>query len=190
LVVLASLISWTKTNEVPLYLNLESFVVRISPAVKSVEPSSFLRFLRPAPLIFTVKAEGYAVFTGVATTPIPTGTEIQKADGTQYETQSLGTISTQTIGLFSLTRSGSTATATTSSNHNLATGLSVTIAGAGQAEYNITATITVISNTQFTYTVSGTPASPATGTITASSTNAYVAIKATEYGVAGNSIGG
>jgi uncharacterized phage protein gp47/JayE len=137
-----------------------------------------------------VKAEGYAVFTGVATTSIPTGTEIQKADGTQYETQALGTISAQTIGLFSLTRSGSTATATTLSNHNLATGLSVTIAGAGQAEYNITATITVISNTQFTYTVSGTPASPATGTITVSSTNAYVAIKATEYGVAGNSSGG
>jgi len=137
-----------------------------------------------------VKAEGYAVFTGVATTSVSTGTAIQKADGTQYETQALGTIANQTIGLSSLTRSGSTATATTASNHNLATGVSVVISGASQSEYNITATITVISNTQFTYAVSGSPATPATGTIIATSTSAYVPIKALDYGVAGNSLGG
>lgn len=137
-----------------------------------------------------VKAEGYVVFTGVATTSIPNATAIQKADGTQYETQASTTISAQTIGLSSLTRAGSIATATTSSNHNLATGVSVTIAGASQSEYNITATITVISNTEFTYTVSGSPASPATGTINASFTTAYVAIKAIEYGSNANSAGG
>lgn len=137
-----------------------------------------------------VKAEGYAVFTGTASTTIPSATAIQKADGTQYETQASATISAQTIGITTLTRSGSTATATTNSNHNLATGLSVTIAGASQTEYNITATINVISNTQFTYTISGTPASPATGTITASFTSAYIAIKAIDYGVNGNSLGG
>ena len=137
-----------------------------------------------------VKAEGYAVFTGTASTTIPNATAIQKADGTQYETQASATISTQTIGITTLTRSGSTATATTTANHNLATGVSVTIAGASQSDYNITATINVISNTQFTYTISGTPASPATGTITASFTSAFVFIKALEYGVNGNSAGG
>lgn len=137
-----------------------------------------------------VKAEGYVVFTGIATTSIPNATAIQKADGTQYETQASATISAQTIGLSSLTRSGSVATATTTSNHNLATGVSVTISGASQSEYNITATITVISNTEFTYAVSGSPASPATGTINASFTTAYVAIKAIEYGSNGNSAGG
>jgi len=104
-----------------------------------------------------VKAEGYAVFTGTASTTIPNATAIQKADGTQYETQASATISAQTIGITTLTRSGSIATATTTANHNLATGVSVTIAGASQTEYNITATINVISNTQFTYTISGTP---------------------------------
>lgn len=137
-----------------------------------------------------VKAEGYAVFTGTASTTIPSATAIQKADGTQYETQSSATISAQTIGITTLTRSGSTATATTTANHNLATGVSVTIAGASQSEYNITATINVVSNTQFTYTISGSPASPATGTITASFTSAYVFIKALDYGVNGNSAGG
>ena len=137
-----------------------------------------------------VKAEGYAVFTGTASTTIANATAIQKADGTQYETQASATISAQTIGITTLTRSGSTATATTTANHNLATGVSVAIAGASQTEYNITATINVISNTQFTYTISGTPVSPATGTITASFTSAFVAIKAVNYGVNGNSAGG
>jgi len=137
-----------------------------------------------------IKAEGYVVFTGVASTSIPALTLIQKADGTQYETQATATISSQTIGIASLTRSGSTATATTSSNHNLATGVSITVSGASQTEYNITAIITVISNTQFTYTVSGTPATPATGTIQANFTTAYVLIKASDYGVIGNSGGG
>lgn len=137
-----------------------------------------------------VQAEGYLVFTGVAGTSIPISTAVQKADGFQYETQALGTISNQTVSISSITRSGSTATVTTSSDHNLATGISVTIAGASQSEYNITATITVISNTQFTYTVSGSPTTPATGSPTASFTTAYVAIKAVEYGDEGNSAGG
>lgn len=137
-----------------------------------------------------VKAEGYVVFTGVVSTPIPISTLIQKADGTQYETQASATIATQSIGISSLTRSGLTATATTSSNHNLATGVSVTISGATQTEYNITATISVISNTQFTYTISGSPATPATGTILAGFATAYVLIKASEYGVLGNSASG
>lgn len=65
----------------------------------------------------------------------------------------------------SITRSSSTATVTTSTAHNLVTGDYVTISGAAQTEYNVTAQITVTSTTTFTYTVSGTPATPATGTI-------------------------
>lgn len=148
--------------------------------------ASWFGITRKAP----VKAEGYAVFTGTATTLIPSATPIQKADGTLYTTQAAATIAAQTIGIASITRSGSTATATTTSNHNLATGISVVIAGASQSEYNITATISVISNTEFTYQVSGSPATPATGTITASFTTAYAAIKADDYGAAGNSAGG
>lgn len=137
-----------------------------------------------------VKAEGYVLFTGIALTPIPISTLIQKADGTQYETQVASTILVQSIGISTLIRSGSTVTAATSSNHNLATGLSVTISGASQSEYNITAIITVISNTQFTYTISGSPATPATGTVLAGFTSAYILVKASDYGILGNSSGG
>lgn len=65
-----------------------------------------------------------------------------------------------------ITRSGSTATLTTSVTHTMETGDTVIVAGADQAEYNGTFTITVINDTSFTYTVTGTPATPATGSIT------------------------
>lgn len=72
------------------------------------------------------------------------------------------------ISVTSITRSGSVATVTLgSSDNSLYVGSCYTIAGAAQSEYNGRIKIaSVISPTQFTYTVSGTPASPATGTIT------------------------
>jgi hypothetical protein len=68
----------------------------------------------------------------------------------------------------SITRSGSTATVTTAAAHNLTSGTIVTHAGATQSEYNVAAAATVTGSTTYTYPVSGTPATPATGTIYAS----------------------
>lgn len=67
----------------------------------------------------------------------------------------------------SILRSGSTATVTMAAAHNLATGQKIEIIGADQNEYNRIKTITVTGATTFTYTVDGAPATPATGTITA-----------------------
>ena len=64
-----------------------------------------------------------------------------------------------------ITRSGSTATVS-HTTHGLSTGDLVKIRGADQSEYNQKATITVTGASSYTYTVSGTPATPATGTIT------------------------
>lgn len=137
-----------------------------------------------------VQASGYVIFEGTATTSIPAATAIQSADGTEYETQATATISTSIIGLASLTRSGTTATATTNSAHNLATGATITISGAAQSPYNITAIISVISETSFTFQVANSPATPATGTILATFTTAKVQVLAVEFGANGNSSGG
>jgi len=64
----------------------------------------------------------------------------------------------------SITRSSSTATVTKTA-HGLETGWDITIVGADQVEYNGNHVITVTSADTFTYTVSGTPATPATGDI-------------------------
>lgn len=74
-----------------------------------------------------------------------------------------------TLSVTGITRSSQLATATTASSHGLSTGDYVTIAGAAQAEYNGTFAISVTSATTFTYTVTGTPVTPATGTITVTS---------------------
>jgi len=63
-----------------------------------------------------------------------------------------------------ITRSGSVATVT-HATHGLTTGDEVVIRGANQPEYNGIFTITVNTASEYTYTVSGSPATPATGTI-------------------------
>lgn len=67
----------------------------------------------------------------------------------------------------SITRVSTTATVTMAAPHGLLTGQVVNIAGADQSDYNGDFQITVTSTTIFTYTVSGAPVTPATGTITA-----------------------
>lgn len=56
-------------------------------------------------------------------------------------------------------------------SHGYSTGDIRTHEGADQAEYNVTATITKIDGDNYSFSVSGTPATPATGTITATSSN-------------------
>ena len=87
----------------------------------------------------------------------------------------LRTLDTQS-SVSGITRSTSTATVTTASAHGFTTGQRVTIAGANQTEYNGAFTITVTGGTTFTYTVTGTPATPATGTITAEGANLPAAL--------------
>lgn len=65
----------------------------------------------------------------------------------------------------SITRSGSTATLTYNS-HGMSNGDVMLVAGADQTEYNGEVVISNVTTNTFDYTVTGTPATPATGTIT------------------------
>lgn len=134
------------------------------------------------------KASGTLVFSGTNGTLIPSATLVQRANGIQYSTLADITISTSTINVTSITRLGSTATVTTTSNHNLATGITIdSITGADQTEYNVTNTIiTVVDATTFTYEVSGTPTTPATGTIQVTATTGFGNIEASDFGADGN----
>lgn len=69
----------------------------------------------------------------------------------------------------SLTQSSGTATFTATGAHNFVTGDSVTISGATPDGYNGDFSITVTGSTTFTFTVSSSLSSPATGTILAKS---------------------
>jgi head-tail adaptor len=70
------------------------------------------------------------------------------------------------VSVSSITRANQIATVTTAAAHGFVSGDYATHAGAAQSEYNVEAQVTVTSPTVYTFTVSGSPASPATGTIT------------------------
>jgi hypothetical protein len=74
-----------------------------------------------------------------------------------------------------IVRASTTATVTTTPAHGYAIGSTVivTIAGATQTEYNGRQTALITGTSTFTFTVSGSPATPATGTITGGVTTDY-----------------
>jgi len=72
------------------------------------------------------------------------------------------------VSISSITRNGQIATAI-STAHGLVSGNYITVFGATQSEYNVVRKqVVVIDANTFAYVVSGSPATPATGTITAS----------------------
>lgn len=109
---------------------------------------------------FSITVTGARTFTytvsGSPDTPATTTTELMAALVVEIEVSSI-------------TRSSSTATVTTTAAHGYATGDDITIAGAVPDAYNGLFEVTVTGATTFTYTVSGSPDTPATGAITASS---------------------
>jgi hypothetical protein len=70
------------------------------------------------------------------------------------------------VSVTSITRSSTTATVTATA-HGFTTGDQVNIRGAAETDYNGDFIVTVTDANTFTYTVSGSPATPATGTIIA-----------------------
>lgn len=136
-------------------------------------------------------ADGTLVFTGTASNPVPLGTTITASDGKEYETQLAGTLTAQVLTLSSLTRVGTVATATTSSAHGLGSNVKMTITGADQAEYNVVASDIIVTGTDtFTFTVTGSPATPATTatTIDANFVSVGVPVESIEFGVDQNQI--
>lgn len=80
---------------------------------------------------------------------------------TQWSSYSTGSV----VGITSIIRSGTTATVTASGAHGLSDGDPVFISGAGQAAYNGYFQVQYVSATVFTIQVVGSPATPATGSI-------------------------
>jgi len=127
------------------------------------------------------RAKGIAVFSGTVGSVLSAGIEVKALSGIVYSVDTESVISENSISV-TLTRSGSTVTAVTPSDHGFATNLVLGISGADQAEYNGDQTITVISSTSFSYDVSTTPATPATGTILATADIAQVSVTSVEFG--------
>lgn len=136
------------------------------------------------------QSDGNIVITGISGTSIVTGTKFKNDAGAIYETKEDVLIAQEILSIVSLTRSGDIATATFADDHNLASGMEIIIAGANETEYNGTFVITVTSNNKATYTVAGSPTTPATGTITGTTTSTPVPVESEDAGSDKNLLSG
>lgn len=121
-----------------------------------------------------VTSQPYTIGTLLKSSNASTWTPVQEADLAFRIYAANFTSTTRTIALgplqigsAAITRNGSTATAVLL-GHGRSTGQSVVITGADQSEYNGVKVVTATGPDTFTFAVSGSPASPATGTISVS----------------------
>lgn len=124
---------------------------------------------------------GSIVATGVVTSNIPIGTTFSNTDGVLFDTTATVAITNNVLAVTSIVRVSQTATVTTTTNHNLASNVAVTIAGAGEAEYNGIQEIQVTGLDTFTYEVTGTPSTPASGVITATNDSAFLPVVSQDF---------
>ena len=131
-------------------------------------------------------SSGNISLPGTPGTVIPALTDFTGSNGVIYQSTVVATIISINQIITSITRSGSIATAILGSEHQLATGLEVVISGAVQPEYNGTFVVTVTDRTEFQYTVSGTPTTPATGSPVYDVDLAQINVEAQEDGLTTN----
>lgn len=135
-------------------------------------------------------ATGFVSLNGTVATVINAGEQFTGSNDVVYSVISPAAVEVVALLITSLTRSGTTATATTPTPHKLATGMQTTIAGADQAAYSGLVTVIVTGANTFTYQVAGSPATPATGTITETSNFASLNVQATTTGPGTNMLAG
>jgi len=131
-------------------------------------------------------SQGNITITGTLGAIIPINRNFTNTSGNIYVGQSAQTITTISIST-TLIRTGTKVTATTISNHSIGIGMSITISGAIQTDYNNTFIITSVpSATSFTFEIATTPVTPATGTILSSYNGAVINLKSSDLGQSTN----
>ena len=131
------------------------------------------------------ESSGQGIATGVLNELISSGSELVASTGDIFVTSADATITNESITITSITQTDGVATAT-AVDHQMASGFDVTISGANETDYNGTFTVIAIDEDTFTYVVPSATASPATGTILASSLRAILFLDAQEGGQNGN----
>jgi uncharacterized phage protein gp47/JayE len=133
------------------------------------------------------RATGFVSFGGTVGGAIPLATAMNATNGLTYLVINAGVVSHVIVNVVSIVRSGTVAVVTTDIPHNLTSSIPATILGALEPEYNVVgATVTPLDALTFSYSVDGTPTTPANGAITAEYNLALVSIESSGFGSANN----
>ncbi len=133
--------------------------------------------------LLALPSSGDIIVQGTLDTIVPAATQWVSNSGINYTSSQDKTIKVITAALTSVTRVGQTATAIVGAPHDYTSGQSVTITGFNEPEYNGTFEITALNTTTFTYTVVGTPVTPATGIGSSSALMAVIDVTSIETGI-------
>lgn len=165
------------------------FYFALTREIDEVLPDTAIRNLERWAAVWGVlrtaglRSNGTVWVLGTNGAAVNTNQVLVDGTGQAYLTTSAGVIANITQSVISVTRDGSIATLTTSIPHGLSLNALITVAGAGQAEYNVLgATIlTIPSANTLTYAVTGAPATPATGVITLNTAGASVSVRSNDF---------
>lgn len=183
---LAALISANSGRFSEIYKQLQILTFQMFPDTATGEFAIRWGAYRNVEINAATQSRGSITAQGTLDSVIPINTALTYSNGQQYTSTEDATIVLNSNSVTSLIRSGMTAFVTTASEHNYASNISVTISGAAQSEYNVTAPIVVTSPTQFNYQISGSPITPATGVIFASANTATVPVLSVGFGQSNN----
>lgn len=186
--------SWLRNLVVAFANRVFDFYFALAREADEALPDTAVRNLERWAAIFGlqrtagVRSTGPVWANGNVSSVVPSGAVLADGAGTLYVTTSPGTIDTVILSVQSITRVGSTATVNFAVPHGIGRNALITVAGAVQTEYNVTnaAIIAIPTATSLTYAVTGSPVTPATGTITLSRTGVSVPVRADAFLAAGN----
>jgi hypothetical protein len=179
---LRSLIAGVARRIFDFYLDLSRTETRLMPDTADAETAPRWGNIFVGPANAAANSSGQLVATGTVGGAVPIGASLT-AGGKEFTVTLGGTITLQSLVISSITRSGGIATVTTVADHNLSSFVPVTISGAVEPEYNaVDAAITVTGPDSFTYPVTGSPSTPATGTLLAGFTTANVTVASVDFG--------
>ncbi len=133
---------------------------------------------------------GPVTFTGGSLTLVIGAGEVVTVGSLEYTLDADATFVDLDRTVAALTASGTTGTCVTDDDHNYTTGMTVTISGANEGDWNADWEITVTGLKSFTFTVPGGIISPATGTILVTTLGAPGNVTCSEGGVETNQDGG
>ena len=130
--------------------NIEAALLDFFPQTASGEFLDFWAGINALIRVPGTVAEGRLSLSGTLAVNVPLGTLFVSSANDQYVSTSAATISTH-VGSVVLTGNGTKVTATTPVAHSLVDGLSVTIAGAVDTDYNGVFEVDVLDELTFTY---------------------------------------
>jgi len=168
------------------YRDLRRTEARLFPDTADAETAPKWGNIYVGPPNPATPADGIIVGTGTVGGVVNIGQTLTAGEE-EYTVVTAGSVLSQNVDVTSIVRSGTTATVSTFAPHGLASTIPVSISGATQAAYNTPSTdILVTGPTTFEYTVTGSPATPATGTILAGFTTILLEVESVTYGTGAN----